>query len=189
MQGISDCKQYAATGEPAENAVRRPGSATARYVPGRRVMIEVYLLRAGPGGTLAFRRAWGWLDEAETPDDAAVRVGLPRTRRPLRAGTLHSTSWRHGADGSIVLTYVMAPDPEPELAAVELASLQLAHGPTARQPTPLQVRPEQVAAHAVRHLAMVADTNPQVREALCADQDLAAALAAAPRSTAGQLLA
>jgi hypothetical protein len=186
MQEIRDCKEYATARAPAESASRLPGSA-APSVPGRVVVIEVYLLRCGPDGILAFRRAWGWLGAAETPDDAAARIGLPRARGPLLVGALHSTSWRQGADGSIVLTYVVAPDPEPGLAAVPLSSLRLAHGPSACQPSPAQVSPEQVAAHAARHLAMVADTSPQVHEALSADGDFIRALAAVPRSTAGQL--
>jgi hypothetical protein len=187
MQEIGDCKQYATVQKPVESTPQLPGSAAAPCAPRRVVVIEVFLLRCGPDGTLAFRQAWGWLDAAETPDDAAVRIGLPRAQGSLRAGALHSTSWRQGANGSIVLTYAVAPDPEPDLAAVALSSLRLAYGPSAGQPSPARVSAEQVAAHAVQHLAMVADTNPQVHEALSADGDFIRALAAAPRSTAGQL--
>jgi hypothetical protein len=153
-------------------------------VSGRAVTVEVYLFRSGPGGGLAYRRAHGHLGGDETPDDAAGRIsGLG----PGQQAAVHSTSWRHLPDGSIVLTYAAAPDPDPLAAAALVTTFELAHGPSADKPSPPRVEYEQVAAHAARHLALVIDTSPLVARALSADPALYQALCALPRSVAGQL--
>ncbi len=179
MQATRDC-------EAGATSVLGPDLA-ARTAPGRPILVEVYLLGCRADGTLAYRLAEGRLDVAEEPDEAAARIGQIPAGRPGPGVTLHSTSWRHLGDGSIVLTYVAAPDPDPGTSAIPIASFEIAHGPHPARPSPPSVLPEQVAAHAARHLALVADVNPQVRRALSADPALRRALAALPRAAAGQL--
>ncbi len=151
------------------------------------MVVEVYLLRCRPDGLLAYRSLSGPLTTSETPDEAAARIGGIAPGGPDPAVAVHSTSWRPLGDGSIILTYVVAPDPEPDTAAIPIASFETAHGPGANRPSPPRVRREQVAAHAARHLALVADTNSHVRLALSAHPALSRALAVLPRAAAGQL--
>lgn len=160
-----------------------PGGAR---VSGRPVVVEVYLLRCAPDGSLAYRCRTGRLRPAEGPDAAAVRIAAvaPEGAEPLRA--VHSTSWRHLRGGTIVLTYVVVPDPQPSLPAVPIRSLEIAHGARATRPTPARVHRRQVAAHAARHLALVAETDPQVRRVLADHPTLSRALAALPLAGAGR---
>ena len=151
------------------------------------MLVEVYLLRCHPGGLLAYRCVTGQLGLAETPDEAAVRIGRIAVDGSGPGVAVHSTSWRHLGDGSIVLAYAVAPDPVADATAVPILDSELAHGPGASRPSPLRLQREQVAAHAARHLALVADTNPHVRRVFAAFPELARSLEALPRACAGQL--
>jgi len=152
------------------------------------VLVEVYLLRCRPDGLLAYRRETALLGPGETPDDAAVRAGAgPGSRRHGRLAVLHSTSWRHLDDGTIVLTYAALPDPEPGAHSVPIRDLTAARSRDPGRPSPPGVRHEQVAAHAARHLALVASTDPLVRLALDRFPDLDRALTPLTRVPAGQL--
>ena len=158
---------------------------------GRAVLIEVYLLRCEADGTLAFRRLAGYLAGEETPDAAAWRIGLAAplagARHPAEpAVAVHSTSWRPLDDGTIVLSYVVAPDPEPGLAAIPVPATGLARSGDARRPSPPRIAHEQVAAHAARHLALVTDTDPAVRAVVDQSPRLARALAPLTRAPAGR---
>jgi hypothetical protein len=156
-------------------------------MPGRRVVVEVYLLRCRADGMLAFRCVEGLLRTSESPDTAAARVGEIAAADPGLAVVVHSTSWRHQGDGTIVLTYVVAPDPAPELAATPIMSFEIARGTDPRRPSPSRVRREQVAAHAARHLALISDTDQHVARALSACPPLRRALSALSQLPAGQL--
>jgi hypothetical protein len=112
------------------------------------VVVEVYLLRCHPGGALAYRCATGQLGVSETPDEAALRIGRIASDGPGPAVAVHSTSWRHLGDGSIVLAYVVAPDPVPGAAAVPILSFDVPHGPCASRPSTVLLQREQIAAHA-----------------------------------------
>lgn len=160
---------------------------SAAVTAARPVVVEVYLLRCHRGGQLAYRCVTGQLAAAETPDEAALRIGRIASGGPGPPVAVHSTSWRHLGDGSIVLAYAIAPDPVPDATAYPILSFEAAHGSCASRPSPPRVQREQVAAHAARHLALVADTNPHVRRVLAACPELARSLQALPRSAAGQL--
>jgi hypothetical protein len=151
------------------------------------VLIEVYLLRSQPDGNLAYRLQTGYLTNTETPDDAAVRIGAVPGDRAEAIVAVHSTSWRHHDDGTILLTYAVAPDPAPQHEATPIASFELAHGQHPHRPSPQRVTTEQVAAHAARHLALLATTDPQVSTALITCPPLHQALTALPAMPAGQL--
>jgi hypothetical protein len=163
----------------------------------------VYLLGCGPGGLLAYRRAAGFLLTGETPDTAAGRIGLPpgRPDQPAVTGhagdppshgggpglAVHSTSWRPLQDGTIVLTYAVVPDPAPDGTAVPVRSPEIARSGDPLRPSPPHVRHEQVAAHAARHVALIAGTDPQVRLVLDRSPELRRALESLAPAPAGQL--
>ncbi|MDL4772744.1 MULTISPECIES: hypothetical protein [Thermomonosporaceae] len=154
-------------------------SATAR-----RVVVEIYVLRAVADGRLAYRRLTGALGRAEDPDSAARRLAGVGETVPL----VHSTSWRCAADGGVVLTYAVAPDPEPARPATPLGpSAQVARGERADRPAPDAVGPDQVAAHAARHLAFLAEHDDVARAALTGDPLLAEAVARHAPGMAGRL--
>jgi len=151
------------------------------------VAVEAYSLRCAGDDVLAYRYASGPLRVSESPDIAAARISGADLADPLLPVIVHSTSWRHLSDGTIVLTYIVASDPQPAQPAVPVLNLDIARGPDSRHPTPTEIQSEHVAAHAIRHLAFIADTDPQVSMALTAWPRLRAALACLPRHPAGQL--
>ncbi len=124
------------------------------------------------------------LRTSESPDGAAARIGLTGLDPTV---VVHSTSWRHLDDGTIVLTYAVVPDPAPDLAAARITSFRIARSDDPGKPSPPLVSSEQVAAHAARHLALVTRTDPQIASILSAWPDLAGALASLPHLPAGQL--
>lgn len=141
----------------------------------------MYAFRGVPG--LAYRRVAGHLGAGETPDLAVARlVGLHDGD-----ALVHSTSWRPMPDGTIVLTYAVAPEPRPAETATPLEDLTLASGDEPSRPTPPEVTNDQVAAHAVRHLGFLLDTDPSARAALERDPALTALLADLPPALAGKL--
>ena len=151
MQETCGCKPHATSFIAPESAGGGTGSSPAAVIPGRPVVVEVYLLRCRLDGLLAYRSLSGQLTMSETPDEAAARIaGIAPGGLDL-AVAVHWTSWRPLGDGSIILTCVVAPDPEPGTAAIPIASFGIAHGPGANRPPPPRVRREQVVAHAARH--------------------------------------
>jgi len=147
---------------------------------GRAVEVEVYLLRA-EGGGLAYRRRAGALGAREDPDAAARRLA------GVSGGALvHSTSWRCGDDGRVVLTYAVLPDPEPWRVAVPVGDVGLAYGESADRPSPVRVGFAQVALHAARHLAFLVEHDPHVGDVVGRDAGLAAVLASCAPGLAGR---
>ena len=152
------------------------------------MLVEVYLLRCGPGGLLAYRREADYLAAGETPDAAAGRViPGPAAQAGSSVAVLHSTSWRHLDDGTIVLSYAAVPDPEPGRRAVPITDFEMASSGDPRRPSPAGVRHDQVAAHAARHLALLVGTDPVVRRALDAIPGLSRALEPLAPAPAGGL--
>lgn len=152
------------------------------------MLVEVYLLRCHPDGLLAYRREAAPLGLGDTPDATAERVGMgPGSQHGDSVAVLHSTSWRHLDDGTIVLTYAALPDPELGRLAIPIQDFAVARSGDTRRPSPPRVRHEQVAAHAARHLALIADSDPLVRLALDQFPELSRALAPLARVPAGQL--
>lgn len=152
------------------------------------MLVEVYLLRCHADGRLVYRRETAPLGPGETPDATAARAGAgPDGQRGDPVAALHSTSWRHLDDGTIVLTYAAFPDPDPGRPAVPIRDFAVARSADPRRPSPPDVQHEQVAAHAARHLALIADTDPLVRLAMDRFPELGRALAPLGRALAGQL--
>lgn len=150
------------------------------------VAVEVLFLRHVPDEGFAWRRAVVELTTHTSPDEAVRRLALPD--RPGGEFLAHSTSWRCGRGGEIVLTYLVHPDPDLALPATALpAEADLARGLTSDRPGPPDLTLHQVVAHAVRHLAFLVRTDPVVAARLAPLPGLLHALDALPSALAGQL--
>ncbi|WP_283137411.1 hypothetical protein [Rhizohabitans arisaemae] len=132
-------------------------------------VVEVLFIRVD-AGALTYRQQQTELRPGTHPDQAAL--GLGPSGDPL----LHSTSWRYDPAGHIVLTYAMCPDPRPDLPGRPVPHTSTAHAETPTSPSPARIHLDDVAAHAVRHLAWLAETDPVARDFLTAHPDLSAAL-------------
>lgn len=100
---------------------------------------------------------------------------------------LHSTSWRHEAASRLVLTYDYCPDPRSDLPATPLRSRSLARAAGPADPSPAGTTSDHVAAHAIRHLAFLSDTDPTARPVIEAIPGLTDLLENQAPATAGQL--
>ena len=145
--------------------------------------VEVVLLSAHEG-CLRFRALRQRLDDGLHPDDLARRMSGLTTCTPGAA--LHSTSWRHVGDG-VVLTYAALPDPRPDATtrAVALDAMVAGAGPLS--PSPASVDLAAVAAHACRHLALLAATDDEIALAARAKPTLWELIAKLPPGCAGGL--
>ena len=176
--------------------------APAAYDASPPVLVEVLLLRHDPAEGFAYRRLITALAGRARPDDTARRLAL--LAEDDDAHLVHSTSWRATDDGRIVLTYLVHPDPAPNLPGIPLPDPHaVARSPKPGHPAPPDLHPRHVAAHAVRHLAFLARTDPVVATHLAAhggtreppggafdspfDDALSGALDSLAGSTAGQL--
>lgn len=156
----------------------------------RPVLVEAYALRVVDGGGPAYRRCAGPLVAGEDPDSAARRIaGVEQPTDRPRAPFVHSTSWRYTAEGHVVLSYVVVPDPDPAQPAAPLGEVETARGASPDRPSPARVTTEQVAEHALRHLAFLLHHDAQAHEALARDPAVAAALALQLPAPSGQLSA
>jgi hypothetical protein len=116
--------------------------------------VETVLL-GNAGDCLTFRFARAELADGRHPDD------LARSMAGIDATLLHSTSWRFERP-VVVVTYAAVPDPHPETARRMSLSPRIARGRSEIAPSPSEVWLEDVAAHACRHLAFLAQTDPAV---------------------------
>jgi len=123
------------------------------------VLVEVLYLRVDRAGEpgLAYRTVRHPLDGGTTPDELAGQAG------PSGAGSVvHSTSWRHEVGVGVVLTYAALPDPDPSVPAETLVAPTVVCSEDATRPQPHGLHGHHVAAHAVRHLAELAERDPTV---------------------------
>jgi hypothetical protein len=122
----------------------------------RQVEVELLLLRLLPDGQLGHRWLRAPLADQVPPDHlAADLAGGCR-------GLCHSTSWRCEPDGLLVLTYAALPDQDTTVPAEPLSLPLVVVGGGALEPAPAEVDAANVAAHAVRHLADLAQRDPVV---------------------------
>ena len=148
---------------------------------GWQVDVEVLVLRLLSADGLGHRWVRGRLPADASPDERAVDlVGCS-------SGLCHSTSWRQDRPGLLVLTYAAVPDTCPQEAAAPLLLPLVVTGGGALRPHPAEVDPGHVAAHAVRHLADLAQRDPVVREVAQADASLWLAVAGAAGVTRHRL--
>lgn len=152
------------------------------------VQIEVLLLSLSDHDQLRWRVASGYLPSGCRPDTRAHELAGLATSVPT-ATVVHSTSWRAAA-GGLVLTYAVAPDPEPVEGLVRAVppDAGIVCSTQAAAPSPSVVAVEHVLAHALRHLSMVARTSPAVVAAVDAHPQLWHAVMAHTPDVAGQLV-
>ena len=142
----------------------------------RRVDVEVVLLGLTPGEQLTWQLLRAPLP-ASAPDDAALALAGEQ------AGPVcHSTSWRHD-DGTLVLTYAVVRPAGSTGAGTVLEQPSVVCSQDARRPAPPVLHAHHVVAHAVRHLADLAERDPVVAAALLEQPALERALRRAARST------
>jgi hypothetical protein len=124
------------------------------------VAVEVVTLTCPSAAQLGYRVRAAALGGGETPDDAARRLA------PASAlEVLHSTSWRFEA-GRVVLTYAAVPAaPAPHADVIPLQEPSVLSSGDPLVPAPPALHLHHVVAHAVRHLAQLAEHDPGVRAA------------------------
>ncbi|MFD3519044.1 hypothetical protein [Streptomyces sp. NPDC058653] len=151
------------------------------------VLVEALLLRHDPAEGFAYRRLLTALGGRDRPDDIARDLAL--LREDDERHLVHSTSWRATDEGQIVLTYLVHPDPVPDQPGTPLPDPgAIARSPRPGHPTPPDLKVHHVVAHAVRHLAFLARTDPAVAAHLASSNDSAdASLGQLADVTAGQL--
>lgn len=170
---------------PDPDPATRTPAPVARDAPPP-VLVEALLLRHDPTEGFAYRRLITALSGRARPDDIARSLALPAADDERHL--VHSTSWRATDEGQIVLTYLVHPDPAPDLPGTPLPDPRaIARSPRPGHPTPPDLKPHHVAAHAVRHLAFLARTDPAVAAHLASSGDRAdAALDQLAGAPAGQ---
>jgi hypothetical protein len=129
------------------------------------VQIEIILLSISDDDQLSWRATRGELPAGCRPDTRARELAGLGAHLPT-ATVVHSTSWRP-TPGGLILTYAVAPDPDPGAGTVSAvpADAHILCSPDAAAPTPAAVALEHVLAHALRHLSLVARTTPAVMSA------------------------
>ncbi|MEU0163505.1 hypothetical protein ABZ154_33155 [Streptomyces sp. NPDC006261] len=150
------------------------------------VTVEVLLLRHGPIEGFAYRRLAMPLDRGVSPDRATRGLALLGEHDEMHM--VHSTSWRATREGGIALTYLIHPDPAPDLPGTPLPEPhKITRSPRAGHPSPPDLEIGHVVAHAVRHLAFLEGTDPAVAAHVSAWPDLVHALRSLPLATAGEV--
>ncbi|HEX8498563.1 MAG TPA: hypothetical protein VF661_15310 [Actinomycetales bacterium] len=119
------------------------------------VAVEVLLMGVTPHG-ISYRPVRADL-AGSGPDDLARELAGD-------VALVHSTSWRF-EDGVVVLTYAALPDPRPQQAAHALVDPSVVCSGDPMQPAPPVLHLPHVAAHAVRHLAYLAEHDPGIAPA------------------------
>lgn len=150
------------------------------------VLVEALFLRHDPADGFAYRRAVTSLDQRVLPDDTAR--GLAQLDEHDDRHIVHSTSWRATDEGQIVLTYLVHPDPQPEIPPLALADPRgIARSQRPGHPTPQGLTLDHVVAHAIRHLAFLLRTDPATAAHLSSRPHTRRALGDIPGLAAGQL--
>jgi hypothetical protein len=152
------------------------------------VQIEVMLLSIPDNDQLSWRAVQGDLPAGCRPDARALELAGLGAKAPT-ATVVHSTSWRPTPDG-LILTYAVLPDPAPAIGTVQAvpADAHITWSADTAAPTPAVMTAEHVLAHALRHLSLVARTNPAVMLAAEAHPRLWHAVVAHTPDVAGQLV-
>jgi hypothetical protein len=120
------------------------------------VAVEVLTLSLNHTGAITYRRLLARLGR-QNPDEVALALAGVAS---APGGLCHSTSWR-AASGSVVLTYAALPDPLP-VDTIDLREPGILSSADLLRPTPHQLHHHHVVAHAVRHLALLASTDPTI---------------------------
>ena len=136
----------------ARHRRRRPAGRRRGTAP---VVVELLLL-SDDGAGITYRAVYGQLAVRTLPDVVVRRLGGLDGAADT---TVHSTSWRCQA-GKVILTYVALPDPRSGAHHGRVARRLVGSEDPARPAVQADVA--EVAAHACRHLAFLALTDPVV---------------------------
>jgi hypothetical protein len=151
------------------------------------VQVEVVLLSVTPDDQLRWRAVIGELGSGSRPDARARQLaGLDDGA----TGTVvHSTSWRAVASG-LILTYAVLPDPHPAAGTARAvpADARIICSADPAAPCPPVVAIEHVLAHALRHLSLLARTDPALVAAIDTHPRLWDAVVARAPDVAGELV-
>lgn len=135
------------------------------------VVVEVLVFRLDGDGWLDYREVRERLRSPAEPDALALSIaGIDHVAPEWTVS--HSTSWRCDPTGVVMLTYAVAPDPDPLQVAEALQPAGVLSSGDPLRPSPGAPHVHHVAAHAVRHLAHLAAFDPTVREAASHRPDL-----------------
>jgi hypothetical protein len=140
------------------------------------VLVEVIALRLDNSDCeLKWRKEEGTLHTYEHPDEAALRLVFESIDPKLHdmksySGMCHSTSWRFDKN-TIVLTYVVVPDPHSS-AAVSPVCRTVAASNDSLRPTPPKLEIDHIVTHAVVHIAELARRDPTVKKQVLLYPDL-----------------
>lgn len=143
---------------------------------------EIAFLRT-VNGTMHARVQYQPLPARTAPDQAVRELAWPDGQLPDDA-IVHSTSWRY--DTELTLTWIVHPDPHPELPATPVTVYAPVEQTDAAHPAP---DPDQVVPsveHAVRHLAFLADHDPAIVAIITRNPELQHALAPHRPDVAGE---
>jgi len=147
---------------------------------GGAVVVEVIALWGDSDGAIGYRQSQAELGDAEHPD-ALARTLADDGRLKL----LHSTSWRFLPTGQVMLTYAAVSDGNVSGQSSHIEDFEPASSGDPMAPCPVWVTGQQVAAHAARHLAFLAATDPNSCATLT--EALRSALDRLPAGLAGAL--
>lgn len=127
---------------------------------GHEVVIELLALICDvDGGRIGFRSMSALLPENADPDDVALALARDALTEPT---VCHSTSWRWTDENQIVLTYATVTGHD-GLSGVEwLDGPAVVSSGELLKPRPDYLHAHHVAAHAIKHLASLATTDPEI---------------------------
>ncbi len=128
------------------------------------VVVEVIGIRPLPDGALGYRVVHALWEPGTTPDRLALdAIGIAETPGPWTVS--HSTSWRFEEPDVVYLTYAVMPDLVMSADVTILERTGVVSSGDPMLPTPPELHEHHIAAHAVRHLAYLVETDPAVRDA------------------------
>jgi hypothetical protein len=175
-----------------------PGSTSRReFAPpgngaGVPVTVEVLAFSVHQG-EICFRVLRQPLAPDRHPDSVAADL-VAGDRHGRRSGAdrapvalIHSTSWRYSEAGEVVLTYAALPDPAPWAVTTAVHGMAVVGTDDPRSPAPSDLDMTNVAAHAVRHLAWLRETDETVAAALATLPEVWRSLGRVPPGPAGAM--
>ena len=130
-------------------------------VPHRVVVEVIHLHHERADRSFSWRVVSAPLPAGMDPDDAALAL-LPEAGEGT--GTVcHSTSWRWAPEDAVVLTYATVTTIPSTESAIGLGDTFVVTSGDALRPRPPQLHAHHVVAHAVQHLADLAQRDPAIR--------------------------
>jgi hypothetical protein len=121
-------------------------------------LVEVLALSVMADGSIGYRRVTRSCRATDLPDQVAL--ALAWSGKPPAGAFCHSTSWRVGGPGAIILTYAAGPGSPARARALRAPAIVSSGDPLL--PAPQEVHEHHIAAHAVCHLVDLAGRDPAI---------------------------